>query len=86
MRMPKYICQHLAAHGPHKTDILEAENKSAWKKCRIASAEVLGLTMDHCVAGSSDWGLNKIDTQFCSSPTNMDFHLTCGKLSLTLKY
>jgi hypothetical protein len=41
MRMPKYIRQYLAARGPLKTDILEAENKSAWKKCRMNAIDTL---------------------------------------------
>jgi hypothetical protein len=55
---------------------LGGKNKLAWKKCRIASAESSGLTMDHCVAGSADQGLNAIDTLFRQLPYQHGFSPT----------
>jgi hypothetical protein len=62
LRMPPSVRKSIAKDGPISVVISLEENKSGWKKSKIASAEALGLTMDHYVVGSADPELNSVDT------------------------
>jgi hypothetical protein len=51
MRTPKSILESLKKDGPIGTIVFETENKSGWKKRKLASADSSGLSMEHCAAG-----------------------------------
>ena len=73
MRMPQSILKTVQEDGLISTIISEEENKSGWKKRRLASAEASGLTMDHHAAGCEDPYLNEIDTLFRQLPYHHGF-------------
>ena len=73
MRMPAAIRNSVQAEGTISTTISAAENKSGWKKRKIASAESTGLTMDHYAAGCEDPDLNAMDTIFRQLPYHHGF-------------
>jgi hypothetical protein len=73
MRMPKAILKSIQEEGLISTTISEEENKSGWKKRKLASAEASGLTMDHHAAGCEDPELNRIDTLFRQLPYHHGF-------------
>ncbi len=73
MRMPLDILKSLDASGPISTCITPDENKSGWKKRRLASAEASGLSMDHYAASCEDPILNEIDTLLRELPYQHGF-------------
>ena len=73
MRMPKAILKSVQEEGLISTTISEEENKSGWKKRKLASAESSGLTMDHHAAGCEDPEINEIDTVFRQLPYHHGF-------------
>jgi hypothetical protein len=68
MRMPPALRRSLETDGPISTEISLAENTAGWKKSKLASAESLGLTMDHYAVGCEDSVLNNADTLFRQLP------------------
>jgi hypothetical protein len=54
MRVPKDVLESLKKDGPISTVVSEAENKSGWKKRKLASADSSGLSVEHHAAGCED--------------------------------
>jgi hypothetical protein len=73
MCVPLDMLKSHTALGPISTQITPEENKSGWKKRRLASAEASGPSMDHHVAGCKDSVLNEIDTLMRELPCQHGF-------------
>jgi hypothetical protein len=73
MHMPTAIHTALPQHVPLSTLISTHENQSGWKKCKLASAEVTGLTMDSYAVGCAYPELNAIDTLLRQLPYQHGF-------------
>jgi hypothetical protein len=75
MKMPKVIQTTVAREGTITKEISVDENRTGWKKRRVASAESTGLTMDHyiCGVGGEDPELNEIDTLMRQLPYHFGF-------------
>jgi hypothetical protein len=71
--MPQRVRTSLEANNGISTQISQEENRSGWKKRRIASAEASGLTMDRYMVGSGDDNLNEVDTLFRQLPYHHGF-------------
>jgi hypothetical protein len=73
LHMPQVTRDGIKEHGFISTEISLLENRQRWQKCRLASAEPSGLTMDHYAVGGVDESLNEIDSLLRQLPYRIGF-------------